>query len=141
WRCQKTLYGRNVRTRTTCNTSPVRSRDLCNGLWIGLIFLRAGKQSYTGGQPQYRRLVPRIAEYDAEKLKPPVSSKHALERRLFDEFKRSVTGNMKPGLDDWDLLALARHHALPTRLLDWTENPLAALYFATRELLKERWVS
>jgi hypothetical protein len=55
----------------------------------------------------------------------------ALERELMTRFRqRSIPFVARPLTDEWDLFFFKQHYGVPTRLLDWTENPFIALYFA-----------
>ena len=85
------------------------------------IFRGVSKESY--------KLLPRIGRFKSHY--PEDITIEMIELELFKRFKYTSISylNHIPSKDiEW--LFIAQHHGLPTRLMDWTSNPLVAAYFS-----------
>jgi hypothetical protein len=85
---------------------------------------------YRGVSDATYELKPRIGRSDI-KLKRPLDK---AERAMFELFiDRSVPYLSFTPRNEWEWLGLMQHYGAPTRLLDWSHNPLVAAYFSVEK--------
>lgn len=83
---------------------------------------------YRGCGSTKHRLIPGLYRHKQIRSTSGLSK---LERDMMVRFKQRSIPFHSQRLDDvWDTTFLMQHYRIPTRLLDWTENPFIALYFA-----------
>ena len=118
-----------TKLKSRTEAPPTRLRE-AQALWAGYnkwLLSHPSPRWVFRGQSRNWALKPSIGRI--ERYRP------ATELQLLNMFKRSALPMVAKSAiaSNWDWLAVAQHHGLPTRLIDWTTNSLAAIFFATGE--------
>lgn len=93
-------------------------RGQASGSWD--LLPKAGRKAYYNAEHEARR----VTDSEMQGMPPHDLGRFNAWRHRAIAYARDLPNN------DFECLACAQHHGLATRLLDWSQNPLVALFFA-----------
>jgi FRG domain len=118
--------------------SPARARDSAWMRFLRWVDQHAdGTWIFRGHSSRAFQLQP-----SAGRVKEGTTAAQVLtrEKQIFSQFKRQARLHIQysASFNLWEWMTLAQHYGVPTRLLDWTSNPLVAAYFAVASPPEDR---
>ena len=100
-------------------------RAVFDDVWDEKIMRYRANRIYRGAADKDWRLVPSLNRVCAHDL--------SLEQAVIRSFRKYGYTDLAQYTGFWQLLPVAQHYGLPTRLLDWSYSPLVAAHFATED--------
>ena len=100
-------------------------RAVFDDVWDEKIMRYRANRIYRGAADKDWRLVPSLNRVCAHDL--------GLEQAIIRSFRTYGYTDLAQYTGFWQLLPVAQHYGLPTRLLDWSYSPLVAAHFATED--------
>ena len=92
------------------------------------------------GELQFKReiyVLLKFLDY-ADKIGLKIPTNASIRQWIHNSLEYSDNEEIWPKSEFYDIISLAQHHHLPTRALDWSYDYKIALFFAVRNILKDK---